>query len=110
MEKVNLYDCVVMKPWKPPYVMNEYEEKYVNFIELAGVSKEDTCIELQETLLTVTGVKKQHHEEPLRFCGQERLFGQFTRSIELLEEIEKLEMVTAKMENGVLEITLTKPP
>lgn len=83
-------------------------------VEIAGLAKEDVKISVnEERIMTITGTKKpkEETEKKLVSLRNERIFGTFTRTFFLPENID-LDKVDAKFENGVLEIKLNKiePP
>jgi HSP20 family protein len=80
---------------------------YVN-AEVPGVAKESIKLSIQENILTVKGEKKKDlANEKVNLFRAERLFGAFSRSIELPVEVD-IDNISARLENGVLFIQLTK--
>ncbi|OGU75886.1 MAG: heat-shock protein Hsp20 [Ignavibacteria bacterium RBG_16_34_14] len=77
--------------------------------EIPGVKKEDMKITLQDNILTITGEKKKEKEEEDKknFFRSERVYGSFTRSFTLPEDIDP-DSVDAKFDNGILNITIAK--
>lgn len=78
--------------------------------EIPGVKKEDMKITLQDNILTITGEKKKEKEEKdtkRNFFRSERVYGSFTRSFTLPEDIDP-DSVDAKFENGILNIKISK--
>jgi len=74
-----------------------------------GVKKEDVKILLEDGFLTVSGEKKNEFEgkEEINIFRNERSFGKFERKFELAEDINPDE-ITAKFENGLLQISIAK--
>jgi len=94
-------------------ILEDSNSIYVQ-IEIAGLSKDDVKISVNEDrIMNITGTKKPKEEGDKKFISlrTERIFGTFTRTFFLPENID-LEKVDAKFENGVLEIKLNKiePP
>jgi HSP20 family protein len=77
--------------------------------EIPGVKKEDMKITLQDNILTINGEKKQEKEEKNKknFFRSERVYGSFTRSFTLPEDINP-DSVDAKFERGLLKIAISK--
>lgn len=93
----------------PAIDLAEYENESVLVAEMPGVKKEDVKISLENTLLTLSGVRKENAlPEGSSRVRNEVEMGEFSRSIELQHAVE-LDKVTAEMENGMLRIVLPKP-
>jgi len=78
--------------------------------ELPGLQEKDVKVELVDNLLTISGEKKIENEtkDDKRYV-LERSYGAFSRSIELPEGINS-DDIKAYLVNGVLTVTLPKPP
>jgi len=78
-------------------------------VELPGVKKEDVKILFENGLLTLSGEKKNDFEtnEGIKVLRNERLFGEFERKFKLSEDIDP-DKITAKFENGLLNISIGK--
>jgi len=86
----------------------ERKDEYVLYAEMPGVSKDDFKVELDNNLLTISGKKNIHEKrEDEQFYRAERQCGDYKRSFRIGEEIDK-DKISAKYENGVLEIVLPK--
>ncbi len=83
------------------------------FAELPGIPKEQVKITVNEDkVLMVKGEKKRCKEETdeckeKSYIRAERSFGEFSRSFQLPENIDTAS-ISAKHDNGVLNITLSK--
>ncbi len=76
--------------------------------ELAGMRKSDISVSLAEGILTLKGSKAlPANSEQVQVLRCERSFGDFERSVELPGEVDA-SSVTAKMEEGLLTITIAK--
>jgi HSP20 family protein len=77
--------------------------------EIPGVKKEDLKISLQDNILTINGEKKSNikDEKDKKYYRTERMYGSFTRSFTLPEEINP-DSVEAKFEDGILNISVEK--
>lgn len=81
--------------------------------ELAGMTKEDIKVSINDdNILILKGEKKaEEAKEGKSFLRTERFYGSFSRSFILPENLNKDE-VSAKFEDGLLELTIPKlePP
>jgi HSP20 family protein len=78
--------------------------------EIPGVKKEDIKITMQDNILTIKGEKNKETDEKnskRNFFRSERVYGSFTRSFTLPEDINP-DSVDAKFENGVLNVKIAK--
>jgi HSP20 family protein len=92
----------------PKIDISEDEKNIYLEAEIPGIKKEELSIILEDNILTVKGEKKLSDDKKTKTAiRSERVYGSFTRSFTLHEEINP-ETVDAKFENGVLIITLEK--
>lgn len=78
--------------------------------ELPGVGEDDIDISVSSNILTLKGEKSAQKEEKEKdFHVVERSYGKFARTIPLSFDINP-DDVDAKFADGVLAITVTKPP
>ena len=90
-----------------PHVdISEDEDNIYVEAEIPGVKKEDIKITLQDNILTITGEKKKENNKK-NFFRSERVYGSFTRSFTLPDDINS-DSVEAKFDNGILNITIQK--
>jgi len=95
--------------WTPAMDLFETDEHFVLRADLPGVSEEDASIELEDTVLTVSGERKAEHEgKGEGFYRVERPFGAFSRSLTLPKGVDA-EAVSAAFDHGVLEVRIPKP-
>jgi len=73
---------------------------------LPGVTSDDLDIELSEKTVTISGEKKEPAGD-FDYLRRERIFGKFTRSVELPYRVEA-ESIKADLKNGVLHLSLAK--
>jgi HSP20 family protein len=86
----------------------EMEESYIIYGEFPGMSKEDIKINVnEEKILKIKGNKIKNTDESKSFLRTERTYGEFERTFMLADNID-LEKISAKYENGVLELTIAK--
>jgi HSP20 family protein len=79
-------------------------------VELPGLRPEDVEVSLENNVLTISGEKKEEHEETgkeNRWHLSERRYGRFSRSFVLPKEVEQ-ERIQATFENGVLDVIIPK--
>jgi HSP20 family protein len=98
-----------VRRWVPPMDLVETDEHFVLRADLPGLSEGDVSIELEDSVLTVSGERKAEHEDKKEgFYRLERSFGQFRRSLTLPEGIDA-ENIAATFDKGVLEVRIPKP-
>ncbi len=98
--------------WSPPVNVAETAEEVVFTVELPGMREDQVSIELEQSVLTVSGEKVEERtegEDERKYHLWERTSGSFRRSFTLPRPVNADE-VTARFENGVLEIRLPKAP
>src|SRR5215211_1441903 len=99
----------VLRRWVPAMDLVESGDHFVLRADLPGMSEEDVQIELEDGTLTVSGERKDEHEERQEgFHRVERSFGAFSRSLTLPKGVDA-DAVSAKFDRGVLEIRIPKP-
>ena len=86
--------------------IKENKDSYQMFIELPEVKKEDTKITLENGYLKVSA-SLQQEENDEDYIYRERSYGEYSRSYYVGDTV-KLEDVSAKLENGVLTISIKK--
>ncbi|MBN1689022.1 MAG: Hsp20/alpha crystallin family protein [Candidatus Omnitrophica bacterium] len=95
-------------PFYPTLDIVDSKEAYVVTADMPGMSKDMIHVEVKNQILTISGERtEQTKTEKEDYYMSERSFGEFERSVELPEKVI-VEKVSAKYENGVLEITLPK--
>ncbi|KAF0478396.1 HSP20-like chaperone [Gigaspora margarita] len=94
--------------WFPPLDFHEDEKEFVVNAELPGVTKEQVNVDVREDTLVISGeTKKDEKYKEGNTHVQERRYGSFTRAITLPRNVKANE-ITAKFENGILEVKLPK--
>jgi HSP20 family protein len=95
--------------WVPPVDLVEAEDHFVLKADLPGLTEQDVSIEVQDGTLTISGERKDEHESREHgWYRIERSFGSFSRSLTLPDGVDT-EAITARFENGVLEVSIPKP-
>ncbi len=98
-----------LRRWIPAMDLVEEGETYVLRADLPGVREEDVKVELDDNVLTVFGERRSEHEERREgYYRVERASGSFSRSLVLPDGVEAKD-VHARIEHGVLEVTVPKP-
>jgi HSP20 family protein len=78
--------------------------------ELPGIEEKDIQIDVSGNMLTIRGEKKSETEtKDKSYHLVERSYGSFSRSLELPAGVNT-DAIAAKMEKGVLTVTVPKPP
>ncbi|MRI84211.1 MAG: heat-shock protein Hsp20 [Nitratiruptor sp.] len=94
--------------WVPAVNEKEDEKAYYLEIDLPGVKKEDINIEIQDNVLIISGERKFKKEEQDKgYKRVESFFGKFERRFTLPPDAD-VEKIEAKMEDGVLKLTIPK--
>src|SRR5947209_19033418 len=77
-----------LRRWLPAMDLLETENDFVLRADLPGLSEEDVNIELEDSVLTISGERKAEHEERKEgYYRVERASGNFSRSLTLPEGI-----------------------
>ena len=90
--------------------VTEHDDHYEIAIDLPGFKKEDVTIDLENGYLTVgaaKGVDKDENNKEGKLIRQERYSGAMQRSFYVGENVTE-EDIKAKMEHGVLTLTIPK--
>ena len=94
--------------YSPRLDLAENDKSILVNVELPGVAKESVKLCIQDNILTIRGEKKKETEdEGVNYYRSERLFGAFSRALELPVEVD-VDNINAKFENGVLSIEIAK--
>lgn len=95
--------------WLPDIDVFEREGKIVVRADLPGMKREDIQVSVEGDMLTIRGHREQEKEvkEEDYYCC-ERSTGEFSRTMRLPEGVG-VEVVEAKYEDGLLEVTIPRP-
>jgi len=94
----------------PSIDVSETEKAIEIEAELPGMKEEDVDCTMRDGVLTIQGEKKSSRDETKENVHlTERSYGRFQRAFRVPETIDQ-DKIEAKMENGVLRITLPKRP
>ena len=76
--------------------------------ELPGVEKDDLEVQAHQDTLTLRGARRPAAEQPGAYHRRERRSGAFTRTVQLPYRVDP-ERIEARLENGVLRLSLPRP-
>ena len=94
--------------WVPPVDIYETPENLVINVELPGLGPSDVILELKDNRLTLAGERKfLGATSGENYLMAERAYGPFRRSFSMSNNIDGGK-ITAKFNNGILEINLAK--
>ena len=91
--------------WQPDVDIFETETAVVVRAELAGVSRGDVRVTVDQNVLRIRGVREGAGEGVQRLHQMEIASGPFERSLRLPVDIDP-DRVTARLEEGLLTVTL----
>lgn len=104
---INTQDATI-SAFAPQVNTREGEYAYHIDVDLPGVKKEDINIDIHDGVLTISG--ERNHKEEVKeedYYKVETSFGKFQRTFTLPENID-MENISAKNEDGVLEVIIPK--
>jgi len=94
--------------WEPNTDICESETHVIIRVELAGVTKEDISVKIKNAKLYISGVRPGYPGSTnVTYHQIEVNCGEFSKIISLPESIAHNE-ITASLQNGLLEITISK--
>ena len=93
--------------WLPLVDVREDDGQFVLLADVPGVSPKDIEVSLDGGVLTITGERRVSSEAGVEFRHSEREHGRFLRRFAMPDTADP-ERVTARGENGVLEIVIQK--
>jgi HSP20 family protein len=98
-----------LRRWVPAMDLVETDDEFVLRADLPGLSEGDVNIELDDSVLTISGERKSEHEERKEgYYRVERSSGSFQRSLTLPEGVNA-DAIRANFDKGVLEVRIPKP-
>lgn len=99
----------VTQNWVPPLDVWETDQEIVYAFDFPGIPEEAISIEVKDDMLTVTGQREKTEETTDDgFYRFERRYGTFARAVGLPQGVDQ-DQISARYENGVLEIRVPKP-
>ena len=96
-----------MRHFVPPVDIYETEQEVTLIAEMPGVDKNGVDIQLEDGVLTITGVMTDLEQEGEKTLLQEFESGHYIRRFTIAETIAQ-DRINAAMKNGILQLTLPK--
>ena len=94
--------------FSPSFEVKETNDSFVLKADLPGVLEADLDVAVHNNVLTVSGSRQaEERKEGESYALYERQFGSFSRSFQL-PELADGERIEAKLEHGVLRLTIGK--
>lgn len=94
--------------WLPAVDIHESEDMFTVEAEVPGIDKKDIKVSVENGMLTISGERRYEKETKEENRHRiERSYGRFTRSFALPTHVDSAKVV-AKVEDGVLRVTLPK--
>lgn len=92
----------------PAIDVNETAKAFEVTAELPGMTEDDVKVDLTDSILTISGEKKEEKEEKKKgYQYSERRYGSFERTLPVPNGVDTAK-VAADFKNGVLTVTLPK--
>jgi len=96
------------RTWRRPhYDVNESDDAFSLLVNLPGVNREGIDISIEDEKLSITGSRAVQADETWRPLRRELPIGDFRLDLRLNVAVNEAK-IKAKVENGVLELTLPK--
>ncbi|MGE5186303.1 MAG: Hsp20/alpha crystallin family protein [Acidobacteriota bacterium] len=97
-----------LSAFSPTFEVKETAEAFVIKADVPGVGEKDLDVAIDNGVLTVTGSRQaEDRKEGESYSLYERQYGSFTRSFKL-PDVADGERVEAKLDSGVLTLTIGK--
>jgi HSP20 family protein len=94
--------------WEPTLDFSETEKEFIVRLEAPGMTRDDFDVDLDRTLLTLSGKRELRKEEKGEdYLWQERQEGRFLRTIRLPAPVQE-NMIEASYADGILTVKLPK--
>jgi len=95
-------------PFAPAFEVKETVDSFVVKADLPGIAEADLDINVHNNVLSVSGARQaEERKDGESYSLYERQFGSFSRSFSLPDMADG-ERIEAKLENGVLTLTIAK--
>lgn len=93
--------------WQPVVDISESQNRYEIHLELPGISPDQVKVELDDSVLCISGTKERAEVDGVKYRHRERAVGEFSRSFTLPEDADP-NGINARFEHGLLMITIAK--
>ena len=94
--------------WAPALDVHEDKDSFSIRAELPGMKREDIEVSLQDSVLVISGERKEEKiAEGTEVHRQERFYGRFSRALTLPSAVAG-DQVKAQYKDGILTVTLPK--
>lgn len=93
--------------WRPPTDVYENEERFVIRIEIAGMRENEFHINIDENVLSISGIRSDPTDERKAYHQMEIHYGEFLTEFVFTAPIE-IEKVSAEYHNGLLFVYVPK--
>jgi HSP20 family protein len=94
--------------WSPSADISETDKEYLIRAELPAVKKEDVHVTVDGDMIRLEGERKQHKEDKNeKFHRIERVYGKFTRSFSLPQNVDA-KHITCESNDGVVTVHIPK--
>jgi HSP20 family protein len=104
-----LRDAGWTQSWSPPLEVEERDGQLLVRADLPGIKKGDVKVSLDDDVLTITGERRDEHEEKSAGTWRsERSYGSFCRTVALPAGVDA-DQINAHSHEGVLEVTMPAP-
>ena len=101
-------EVIATGDWAPRVNIAETEKAFEIKAEIPEVNKEDVKVTVHNGVLTIQGERKLEKEEKgKKFHRVERLYGSFTRSFTLPDNVDETK-ISASFNDGVLNLQIQK--
>ena len=106
--RANEGSSVATSDWVPAVDIKEEKDRFVIVADIPGVDPKDIEVHMENGMLTIKGEKEtEKKEEREGYKRVERSYGSFYRRFSLPDTADA-EKITAKSNNGVLEVSIGK--
>ncbi len=108
IEKYGMGRDLAASNFSPLMDVSENDKEVLISAELPGMEEKDITVEIEDSVMTIRGEKKEEHEEKGRnWYRREQSYGSFNRSIILPADVDD-KKAKAQFKKGVLTVTVPK--
>lgn len=93
--------------WQPVVDICESQSGYEIHVELPGIQPDQVKVELDDSVLKISGTKVRVEQEGVEYRYRERAVGEFSRAFTLPEDADR-NAISARFEHGLLIIAVRK--